>query len=546
MASACTSCLKARYGILVAFASSMGMWILLRATGALCGQEPKGCSDKHATAAVTFLMASLWIAGTPHSAVVSVLPIVILPLLGVGGKPIDLANQYFNATNFVLFGSFLLATAIQEVGLHRRVALRLLSSISGDPKVVLLAFMMITAALSAFMSNTATAALMCPMAVSLFDELRYDGESPDQQQCDVEQSTEGSECRSVQDTSCNTDNLRKFFKRLLVGLPYACSIGGISTLTGTGTNLVFAQLYSELTGHTISYSSYLVVGSPICLVQLVLCWAWLCFANGGLGLPRGYRIPTASLKQRYLELGRVSSSEVVVGGLCLLTVVGWIFRAPGWCSGFASWFPNPAAIDDAVVVMTASLTLFFIPMRQASTNGQANCTILEWSKVEHKLPLGLFLLIGAGAVLSCAFQETGLSSSIGQALISGLGGMSLFPVALICSICAAALSQVTSDVAVANILLPIVHGLAQSLKVDPMALMLPTALSCSLPYMLIISTPANAIAFQTGFITQADLIKNGFPMVLQGLAILLAVCFSFGFQVLRTEDAVSWSSRWAA
>eukprot|EP00913_Durusdinium_trenchii_P011612 g10906.t1 len=173
MACSWKAALRSWLGVLVALAITVVISVLIRTFNLFCSDPLDDlCSQRHATLTVTVLMACLWVVGKPHCAVVAMFPVILLPMMGVGGKKYALDNQYFNHVNFILLGNFLLAFAIEEVGLHHRLALKLLSMVPGDPKLVLLAMMCISALLSAFMSNTATASLMCPLATSLYEEIK--------------------------------------------------------------------------------------------------------------------------------------------------------------------------------------------------------------------------------------------------------------------------------------------------------------------------------------------------------------------------------------
>eukprot|EP00913_Durusdinium_trenchii_P011613 g10907.t1 len=252
----------------------------------------------------------------------------------------------------------------------------------------------------------------------------------------------------------------------MLGVAYSCSIGGISTKTGTGTNLAFMGIYSNLTGQTISYGRWtgILVGLPISVWMILAAWMELTLV-GGLGR-KGYRFPTETLKARYEKLGKTTMPEIVVEVLCVLTVLGWFFRAPAWGPGLSDLFPDWVS-RSAVSAAAMSVETCVPPLRKTAA--------------EH---------------LWFPFFQ------------------------MVCVLMAACLSQTTSDVAVANILLPITFGVAKSMEIDPLLLMLPVGLACSLPFTLVVSTPPNAIAFQTGLITQKDLLGFGLPLTILGMLIL--------------------------
>lgn len=534
MACSWKAALRSWLGVLVALAITVVISVLIRTFNLFCSDPLDDlCSQRHATLTVTVLMACLWVVGKPHCAVVAMFPVILLPMMGVGGKKYALDNQYFNHVNFILLGSFLLAFAIEEVGLHHRLALKLLSMVPGDPKLVLLAMMCISALLSAFMSNTATASLMCPLATSLYEEIKGVPPEEDSEE-DVESTSEGSGGVVNVAKLEEEEHLKQLFKKIMLGVAYSCSIGGISTKTGTGTNLAFMGIYSNLTGQTISYGRWILVGLPISVLMILAAWMELTLV-GGLGR-KGYRFPTETLKARYEKLGKTTMPEIVVEVLCVLTVLGWFFRAPAWGPGLSDLFPDPKAFTDATVVLLCTLPLFFIPRTKVTDCGDAfDAPILQWSKIQSKMPMGLFLLIGAGFAISRAFDVSGLSVEIGLELKTAAEHLWFPFFQMVCVLMAACLSQTTSDVAVANILLPITFGVAKSMEIDPLLLMLPVGLACSLPFTLVVSTPPNAIAFQTGLITQKDLLGFGLPLTILGMLILYAGCSLIGFQALGVQ-----------
>lgn len=516
-------------GVWSSIAVTVIVYALVRSFDTFCSPDESDakCRSKHAVLNCTVLMAGLWVAGKPHSAVVALFPVIFLPMMGVGGHHYKLEDHYFNKVNFILLGSFLLAFAIEEVGLHHRVALKLLSMVPGDPKMVLLAMMLISAALSAFMSNTATASLMCPLASSLYEEMK-ELNSERQERSDSDSQSTETDSESSDKTAERTEMaaLDHMFKKMVLGVAYSCTIGGVSTKTGTGTNLAFTSIYGNLTGNTIGFGYWILFGLPISATMLCITWLLLLTLGGGLGSVA--RFPTSALRQRYAKLGATTRQELTVAAICLLTVLGWFFRAPAWGYGYSELFPDPDAFTDATVVLAATLPLFFIP-------GKEGGAILQWSKIQGKMPMGLFLLIGAGSAISHAFDESGLSLKIGDQMKNAADHLPLVLFQLACMIMAALMSQATSDVAVANILLPITYGVALSMEVDPLLLMLPVGLACSLPFMLVVSTPPNAIAFQTGFITQRDLLCFGGPLTLCGLFVTFAFCFLIAFKLLDID-----------
>eukprot|EP00435_Cladocopium_sp_Y103_P004631 s2882_g1.t1 len=294
-------------GVLSAIAVTVIVYALVRTFDTFCSADESdaSCRAKHAVLNCTVLMAGLWVAGKPHSAVVALFPVIFLPMMGVGGHHYRLDEKYFNKVNFILLGSFLLAFAIEEVGLHHRLALKVLSMVPGDPKMVLLAMMLISAALSAFMSNTATASLMCPLASSLYEEMKESARDSDSQGTESDSETSSEKERNTEMAA-----LDHMFKKMVLGVAYSCTIGGVSTKTGTGTNLAFTSIYGNLTGNTIGFGYWVLFGLPISATLLCITWILLLTLGGGLGSVQ--RFPTHALRQRYEKLGATTRQELTV------------------------------------------------------------------------------------------------------------------------------------------------------------------------------------------------------------------------------------------
>uniref|UniRef100_A0A6T0WVE4 Citrate transporter-like domain-containing protein n=1 Tax=Alexandrium monilatum TaxID=311494 RepID=A0A6T0WVE4_9DINO len=466
---------------------------------------------------VTVLMLCLWLSGEPDMAVVSLLPVALFPPLGVVGSKV-VAGMYFSDVVFLLLGSYLLSIALQEVDGHTRLALKFISALPGDPRVVLAGFMAISAMLSMFMSNTATASVMCPLAASFASAMREAQEG-------------GQQCIDEAEAPRSDDEpLERYLRRVMLGIAYSCSIGGAATITGTGTNVAFSRVYHELQSSSVSWCSWVLLGLPLTVTMLVVCWCQLTLACGGLGLPRGYRIPMSHLRKRYEELPRVTRAQATVYAAFVMTMLGWMFREPGFMPGWADLLPDPEMVSDGTLVMTTGMALFFAPAHgEGSAEGRT--TILHWSRVRDQLPMGLLFLIGGGSAISLAFKESGLSASLSSTLSSFEGCPDVVVVLIVCSV-AAGMSQMVSDVATALVLLPIAHSFAVSLNKSPLTTMIPVTFSCSLPFTLPISTPPNAIAYQVGALRQAEMVRIGLPMVFLGLGVVLAMCFSFGLTVL--------------
>mmetsp|Transcript_84032 Transcript_84032/g.238376 ORF Transcript_84032/g.238376 Transcript_84032/m.238376 type:complete len:612 (-) Transcript_84032:109-1944(-) len=563
-------CLWHHSGLISCLGIAAASWVFALLAG--LGGDARG-PQQRATLFTTVLMASLWISQPAHMTVVSLFPVVLFPLLGVAPSG-DVASKYFSNTVFLLMGTCLLAIALEQCNGHKRVALRLLSSISSDPRVVLGGFMSVSALISMLLSNTATAAMMIPAATAIYDEVTEAHKSSKSTGPGAPGATTignatlrlpvGVEEEPLSPSSYNSqgvdlrDNfapgggtngaepdgkpgeapvvptaqsLRGYFCRIALGVAYSCSIGGLASKTGTGPNIVFSSQYKVLVGGSVDYGRWLVLGVPVSLLLLAACWALLVFGFGGLGLPPGYMVPTAVLRDNYAKMGRATRSQKVVACAFAATVLGWLLRAPDWLPrGWASLMPGGDMISDATVVMAVAVLLFFVPCEGGERDAAA-ATILDWRRIGAQVPFDILILVGAGGAISHAFKVSGLTQSIGASL-QGLRGVHTFFIVLLINSVAACLSQITSDAATATILLPIAKSIADSTQVDPLVVMMCLTLSCSLPFLLPVSTPPNAIALRSGFVEPRDFIQFGFFPLVAGLAIIQLCAFSFGLRAL--------------
>ena len=447
------------------------------------------------TAAVALLMAIWWITECVPLAVTALLPVVLFPLMGImNGR--DVSSLYFNHIIFLFIGGFIVALAMEKWNLHRRIALFTLLFFGVKPTRILFGFMITTWFLSMWISNTATAMMMVPIALSLIINL------------------EGT---------LEKKRIKKFSVGLLLGIAYSASIGGIATLVGTPPNLSFSRIltitFPEVT--EISFASWFFFAFPISLFFLVIVWLILSFFFGR----ESFSVDRTLFRKQFRELGRMGFEEkavfVVFSSMALL----WLTRAditfgkvviPGW----SAIFPQADYINDGTVAIALSLILFIIPSKN-------NSRLMDW-KTAAKLPWGIVLLFGGGFALASGFKESGLSEWFGMQL-SGLDSLS--PGFLIGSICfmITFLTELTSNTATAEMILPILAAVAKAIGRNPLLLMIPATLASSFAFMMPVATPPNAIIFGTSRIRIIDMVKVGFFINLLGVLVLTLGILVLGF-----------------
>ncbi|PLX01981.1 MAG: sodium:dicarboxylate symporter [Marinilabiliales bacterium] len=453
------------------------------------------------TLAIAIIMAIWWVTEIVPLAITALLPVVLFPLFGImNGKSVS--ATYFNHVIFLFIGGFLVALAMQRWNLHKRIALKILLLTGTSPARILLGFMTATAFLSMWISNTATAMMMVPILLSIIQKL---------------------------EEFVPKKELKKYSVGLLLGIAYSASIGGIATLVGTPPNLSFARIFQIMFPNApeISFSTWFMFALPISITVFAVVWIYLYLIfkpkTSWKDLQKGI-----SFKQEYKKLGPAGWEEKVVFIDFVLLAILWLFRSDlsiGNVSitGWSSLLGNPSFINDGTVAIGMAIILFLIPSKKGKTK------IMDWPTAV-KLPWNIVLLFGGGFALATGFKESGLSLWFGEQL-SGLAGMP--PILIIFTICFGMtfLTELTSNTATTEMLLPVLAGLSVSVNVNPLLFMLPATISASMAFMLPVATPPNAIVFGSNRITVMQMAKNGFILNIIGAIIITLFTYFWGMEV---------------
>lgn len=420
------------------------------------------------TAAVAVWCIVWWIFEPVPIPVTSLLPIAIFPLSGVLSAE-QVGSAYGNKLVLLLLGGFILSTAISHCGAHRRLALSMVHWFgNNNPKRLVLGFMVASASLSMWISNTAATLMLLPVALAVIDSA----------------------------------NNKKLALPLLLGLAYAASIGGISTPIGTPPNLVFMQVYEENTGLQIGFGQWMSWALPIVVIFLPVCWLWLCrnLSNQGeLQLPK---------------VGQWTCHERRVMAVFFITALLWISRREPF-GGWSGWLNMPQA-NDASVALLAVVALFVIP------NGKQQ-KLLDWQTAQQ-IPWGILLLFSGGICLAKAFVVSGLSVELGQQL-STVTSLNIIVMIAVIALAVTFMTEATSNTATTAMLMPILAATAINSNIDPLLLMLPATFSASCAFMLPVATAPNTIVFSSGRVHSQQMAKNGFILNLIGSLIITGLCW---------------------
>ena len=451
------------------------------------------------TLAVAAWLALYWLTEAIPLAATALLPVVLFPLLGVMDAQTT-AGAYVNDLIFLFIGGFLLAIAMQEWGLHRRIALRIMAAIGKSPSTLLLGVMAATWMISGWVNNTSTTLMMLPIVLAL--ALKLEEQSP--------------------------DVAHTLTPAMLLGVAYAASIGGLATLIGTAPNIIFSRVYSVSfpEAQPVTFLTWMAVAVPIATVLGGLTFAYLrarylrdCTVTVDRDLVRS--------EQR--ALGRISFEERTVFIVFLAFVVLIVSRADvvvgsTTLHGWASRIGVEKLVGDGAVAIAAALSLFLLPSR--SRRG----FVLEAPHIA-KLPWDIVILFGGGFALAEAFQASGASQYLGEQL-AGLAGAP--PLVVLLAVCTAVcfLSELASNTALAQVTLPVLASMASVTHVHPLFLMVPATMAASCGFMLPVATPPNAIVFATRRVRVRDMIRVGFVVDLFGIAVISLAMFVWGRWVL--------------
>ena len=421
------------------------------------------------TAGITCCCAIWWVFEPIPVPATAMIPFGFFPLAGVM-KHTEVAASYGHHLVLLMMGGFMISSSMEHTGAHRRLALGMVKAVGGrGGRRIVLGFMLASAALSMWITNAATTLMLLPVALAVLD-----------------QSSEREQLATP----------------LLLGIAYAASLGGMGTPIGTPPNLIFVQQYQETTGVEVSFLKWMGMAMPVVLAMIPITWLWLTRRLRG----------SQAFELKKLEPW--TAAEVLVLSVFAITAVAWMTRT-GPYGGWSQLLANPKDVGDSTVALVAGVTLFLIP------DGKGK-PILNWERAE-RIPWGLLLLLGGGIAIGKAFQASGLSQVIGHQL-KDLTSLSLvLMVALLC-LGVTFMTEMTSNTATTNLLMPILAAAGQQAEIDPAKLMLPAVISASCAFMLPVATVPNAIIYGSREITVKTMAREGIVLNLIGVIVVTTVC----------------------
>ena len=445
----------------------------------------------HSILSSTLWIAIWWITETIPIAATALIPIVLFPLSG--GLDLSATTaSYGHKFVFLYLGGFLIAIGIEKWKLHKRIAINIISFIGIDARRVILGFMLATAFLSMWISNTATSVMMLPIGIAIIKQLNEN---------------------------------RTFGKALMLGIAYSASIGGVATLIGTPPNLVLAGVVSEIYGYEITFSQWFLFGFPISITLLFFCWIYLTRVAYKFE-SKSFLEGNTEVKRLKKELGPISYEEKLVAIVFTLAGLCWISR---------SFFLQKIlpSLDDTIIAISFGLLLFILPSKQKAT------ALLSW-KDTINLPWGIIILFGGGMALAKAFEISGLALWLGE-LMTSFSVLPLFFLILLLIAAVNFLTEITSNLATTAMLLPVLAPLALEINIHPFGLMVGAAVAASCAFMLPVATPPNAVVFGSGYLKIQDMVTRGvimniFSIILITLMVYIILPIVWGIELSYFPD----------
>lgn len=435
--------------------------------------------------AIALWMVIWWVTEAVSISVTAFIPLALFPLLGLGTIK-DVASNYANPIVYLFFGGFVIALALEKVQLHKRIALSILKITGAKANGIILGFMIATALMSMWISNTASTVVMLPIAVSVINLL-------------------------IDDTDGFTKNDRNFALSIMLGIAFSANIGGMATLIGTPPNSVMLAFLNESYNIDIGFFQWMQMGVPFAIVMLMITY----FIITRVFFPNHLGTIAASkhiIREELDKLGRISKGEKIVLIIFILTAIAWMLR-----SYLNSLFPN-IVLTDTTISIIAALLMFITPL-----DFKKGSFPLDW-KDTSRLPWGILILFGGGLALASGLKDAGLIAMIGDS-ISQQTSWSIWMVTAVLIFLMLFMTELMSNVALVTVLIPLVVGIAIGMDVPILQMVIPVTLAASCAFMLPMATPPNAIVFASGHVRVDQMARIGIVLNLISVGLLFVIAY---------------------
>ncbi|KAM9351975.1 solute carrier family 13 member 1 [Symphorus nematophorus] len=537
---------------------------------------------------VLLLMATFWVTEVIPLSMTAMLPAIFFPMFGIM-KSSDVAKEYFKDFHLLLVGVTCLATSIEKWGLHRRIALRLVTMVGVNPAWLMLGFMSGCAFLSMWVQNTSAVTMVMPIVEAVLQQIlkakevgcagednpnlqldetdshveKLKESMSDQRHPDVPAETftcvqtqtvsqpaaaQVDACQPAAPSRSKQDLM--ICKGMCIGVAYSSNIGGISTLPGTSPNLIFSEYIKQIYPNCdcINFGNWLLLCLPVSVIMLLLTWMWLCWLFIGSDFKFLWRCGRRQsekdraarkvIEDECRSLGSMSSQEIFTGVVFLMMVLLWLTRSPGFIPGWASLFPHHSGyITDATVALLLGLVFFIVPAYGPSRKYEA---MISWKEFLASMPWQVALLVGGGFALAEGTKESGLSLWVAE-LLTPLGDLPVLATITVACIIVTTVTEVASNAATITIFLPILSPLAEAIHVNPLYILIPTTLCTSFSFLLPISNPPNAVVFAYGHFNIMDMVKAGLGTNVIGVLSTLLAVATWGVPLFSLDTYPDWA-----
>lgn len=504
------------------------------------------------------VMSIFWVTEALPLYVTSMIPIVAFPILGIMGSD-ETCRLYFGDTLVMFMGGIMVALAVEYSNLHKRLALRVIQYVGCSPRRLHFGLIAVTMFLSMWISNAACTAMMCPIAQAVLEELQAQG------LCTMYTTPKYKSIGGAKkDAEEELPYPSKVTQCYFLGVAYASSMGGCGTIIGTATNLTFKSLYEgrfKFATDTLDFPTFMFYSVPSMLIYTFLMWLWLQYHYMGLFRPKskeaaevnigrnGADVAKKVIDQRYEELGPINIHEIQVMILFILMVVMYFTRKPGIFMGWADVL-DTVTIRNSMPTIFVVIMCFVLPanysfLRYFSGKGAVPNKpipgLITWKFIQTKVPWGLVFLLGGGFALAKGSTTSGMASLLGNAL----GGLKVLPsvvLLFVVIIVAVIMTAFSSNVAIANIIIPVLSEMAIAIKIHPLYLILPAGLACSMAFHLPVSTPPNALVAGYAHIRTKDMAIAGIGPTIISVVVLFVNCLTWGQIVYpNLNDFPEWA-----
>ncbi|XP_066489759.1 solute carrier family 13 member 1 [Tiliqua scincoides] len=581
-------------------------FLLILLTPLLLLPLPLIIRTKEAECAYTlFVVAIFWLTEALPLAVSALLPALMFPLFGIMASK-QVASSYFKDFHLLLTGVICLATSIEKWNLHKRIALKMVMLVGVNPAWLTLGFMISCAFLSMWLSNTSTAAMVMPIVEAVAQQIisaeaevdaievtcasgatnhaleldenineceTNEGKGETKQAngycngtaptahtvCKIEKEMEKLQAWQV-GRKYRTHKDQMMCKVMCLCIAYSSTIGGLTTITGTSTNLIFAEQFNMWYPdcRCINFGSWFILCIPITIIILLLSWVWLQWLFLGFnfkemfqcGKPKSAREQASAhvIESEYKKLGPISYPEVATLVLFLLMALLWFTREPGFMPGWSSLFSNfPGFATDSTAALLVGLLFFVIPAKTLSRTSDGENIVFDytplitWKEFQSCMPWEIAILVGGGFALADGCEDSKLSVWIGSKL-TPLGSLPVWLIILISSLIVTSVTEVASNPATITIFLPILSPLAEAIHVNPLYILIPTTLCTSFAFLLPVANPPNAIVFAYGHLKVIDMVKAGLGINIIGVAVVMLAVTTWAVPLFQLNTYPAWAN----